>query len=139
MLGLNRVGASGSSSNQGADTHIHILNIGVRTSTMTSTPRQPGSGLLERAACRVQWRPRMRGRQAGHGTHCTGSAGGAYLGVASASNIYGVKVLGDNGGGSFAAVVGAIDWLATAETRPAVGIMSLSGTCPRGGADLVAP
>merc|ERR1712129_660362 len=68
----------------------------------------------------------------GHGTHCAGSAAGTTFGVASQALVYGVKVLGDNGAGGFAAIVGAIDWMAASDVRPAVGSMSLGGQCPFG-------
>jgi len=131
--GLNRVGANGRSGNQGANTHIYILDTGVRTTHQdfgsrgtpaadytTGSPKEC-NGDLECAADRQ-----------GHGTHCAGSAGGATFGVATQSNIYGVKVLGDNGSGGFAAIVGAIDYLASSGARPTVGSMSLGGQCPFG-------
>jgi len=131
--GLNRVGADGRSGNQGAGSHIYILDTGVRTTHQDFGSRATPSldyssgqpvecnGDLECAADRQ-----------GHGTHCAGSAAGATFGVASAANVHGVKVLGDNGAGSFEAIIGAIDWLATTDTRPAVGSMSLGGQCPFG-------
>merc|ERR1719296_607925 len=119
--GLNRVGASGRSSNQGATTHN---DFGSRASPAvdysTGSPVECNGDL----GCAAD-------RQ-GHGTHCAGSAGGATFGVATAASIYGIKVLGDNGAGSFAAIIGAIDWLAAGASKPAVGSMSLGGTCPMG-------
>jgi serine protease len=68
----------------------------------------------------------------GHGTHCAGTAAGTTFGVAPKANVYGVKVLGDNGSGSFTAITGAIDWVASSNKRPAVASMSLGGQCPLG-------
>jgi len=68
----------------------------------------------------------------GHGTHCAGTAAGTTFGVASRANVGGVKVLGDNGSGSFAQVIAGIDWVAASGARPAVMSMSLGGACPHG-------
>merc|ERR1719203_1967661 len=131
--GLNRVGANGRGGNQGANTHIYVLDTGVRTThqdfgsratpAMDFTDGEPKecNGDLDCAADRQ-----------GHGTHCAGSAGGTTFGVAPKANIFGVKVLGDNGSGGFAAIVGAIDYLASSGARPTVGSMSLGGSCPFG-------
>jgi len=52
--------------------------------------------------------------------------------VATKANVYGVKVLGDSGAGSFDAIIGGIDFAAASTARPAVGSMSLGGQCPFG-------
>jgi len=131
--GLNRVGASGRGTNQGANTHIFILDTGVRSThqdfggrassaaDFSSGEAVPCSGDLECAK-----------DNQGHGTHCAGSAAGGSFGVATQAAVYGVKVLGDSGGGSFASIVGAIDWVASSSERPAVASMSLGGQCPFG-------
>merc|ERR1719251_826328 len=63
----------------------------------------------------------------GHGTHCAGSAAGATFGVAPSAAVRSIKVLGDNGSGSWSWSYAALDWLATSNTRPAVASMSLGG------------
>merc|ERR1719330_1663519 len=63
----------------------------------------------------------------GHGTHCAGTAGGSTYGVAPSAQVRSVKVLGDNGSGSFSWSFSALDWLATGSVRPAVASMSLGG------------
>ncbi|KAK6495053.1 hypothetical protein TWF481_003080 [Arthrobotrys musiformis] len=45
----------------------------------------------------------------GHGTHVAGTAASLHYGVAKNSNIWGVKVLDDNGGGSDAGIAAGID------------------------------
>ncbi|KAF2480460.1 peptidase S8/S53 domain-containing protein [Neohortaea acidophila] len=45
----------------------------------------------------------------GHGTHVSGIAGGAVLGVASNANIFGLKALDGSGGGTTSDVIKAID------------------------------
>jgi subtilisin family serine protease len=57
----------------------------------------------------------------GHGTHCSGTAAGRAYGVAKAANIVGVKVLGNNGSGSLAAILNGIDW-AVNDARNTVGV-----------------
>merc|ERR1719220_122033 len=63
----------------------------------------------------------------GHGTHCAGTAAGATFGVAPSAAVRSVKVLGDTGGGQWSWSYYALNWLATATTRPAVASMSLGG------------
>lgn len=64
----------------------------------------------------------------GHGTHVAGTVGGATYGLAKNVTLYAVKVLGDNGSGSYSGVIAGIDWaIAHHTTRPAVGNMSLGG------------
>lgn len=128
--GLDRVGARGRG---GAGVGIYILDTGVRTThrdfggraspdvDFSSGSAVPCNGDLECAADRQ-----------GHGTHCAGTAAGKTFGVASEANVYGVKVLGDDGAGSLGAIIGSIDYLATSPNRPAVGSMSLGGQCPLG-------
>ena len=64
----------------------------------------------------------------GHGTHCAGTAAGESFGVAPSAAVRSVKVLGDNGSGSWSWSYYALDWLATSPTRPAVASMSLGGS-----------
>merc|ERR1711920_667676 len=63
----------------------------------------------------------------GHGTHCAGTAVGTVYGVAPSAQVRSVKVLRDNGSGSFSWSFAALDWLATSSVRPAVASMSLGG------------
>lgn len=55
--------------------------------------------------------------QAGHGTHCAGTAAANIFGVASLANIIGVKVLGADGSGSSTDVMRGIDWLVQNHNR----------------------
>jgi subtilisin family serine protease len=64
----------------------------------------------------------------GHGTHVAGTVGGSTYGMAKNITLYAVKVLGDNGSGSYSGVIAGIDWaVGHHTTRPAVGNMSLGG------------
>ena len=61
----------------------------------------------------------------GHGTHCAGTAAGETFGVAPSASARCVKVLSDQGSGSWSWSYGALDWLATNQARPAVASMGL--------------
>ena len=65
----------------------------------------------------------------GHGTHVSGTIGGAAYGVAKAVRLVGVRVLDCSGSGTTAQVVAGIDWVAGhhAAGVPAVANMSLGG------------
>jgi subtilisin family serine protease len=65
----------------------------------------------------------------GHGTHVASTAAGQRFGLAKLANIFGVKVLGSNGSGSFAGVIAGINFSADAARtgRRVVGNMSLGG------------
>jgi len=64
----------------------------------------------------------------GHGTHCAGTVGGAFYGMAKKCRIIGVKVLGASGGGAWSGVIAGINWVANDSTRrPATANLSLGG------------
>ncbi|XP_033633313.1 aqualysin-1-like [Asterias rubens] len=63
----------------------------------------------------------------GHGTHCAGTAAGLVYGVAKKASVYGVRVLGCQGSGSWSSVINGMDWVAKNGDRPAVASMSLGG------------
>merc|ERR1711972_149992 len=67
------------------------------------------------------------GDRQGHGTHCAGTAAGESYGVAPSAAVKSVKVLSDQGSGSWSWSYYALDWMATNPTRPAVASMSLGG------------
>ena len=63
----------------------------------------------------------------GHGTHVAGTIGGATYGVAKASLLRGVRVLGCSGSGSTSGIIAGIDWVRANHVKPAVANMSLGG------------
>merc|ERR1719416_135289 len=64
----------------------------------------------------------------GHGTHCAGTAAGTQYGVAPSATVRAVKVLSDQGSGSWSWSYGALDWLAQSSVRPSIASMSLGGS-----------
>ena len=63
----------------------------------------------------------------GHGTHVSGTVGGATHGVAKAVQLVAVRVLDCNGSGTVSGVVAGIDWVTANTIKPAVANMSLGG------------
>merc|ERR1740139_1970876 len=126
--GLNKVGAD-QRGRAGAGSTVFVLDTGVRVThqefngraasalDMTSGSPVECNGALN-CATDVQ----------GHGTHCAGSAAGETVGVAPSAQVKSIKVLGDDGSGSWSWSYAALDWLATGSVRPAVASMSLGGS-----------
>lgn len=65
----------------------------------------------------------------GHGTHVSGTVGGATYGVAKGVALVGVRVLDCSGSGTTSGVIAGIDWVTANHTgsNPAVANMSLGG------------
>jgi subtilisin family serine protease len=64
----------------------------------------------------------------GHGTHVSGTIGGATYGVAKSVKLVGVRVLNCSGSGTTAGVVAGINWVTANAKKPAVANMSLGGS-----------
>jgi subtilisin family serine protease len=66
----------------------------------------------------------------GHGTHVSGTVGGATYGVAKGVSLVAVRVLGCSGSGSTSGVIAGIDWVTSDHIagHPAVANMSLGGS-----------
>ncbi|WP_017584051.1 S8 family peptidase [Nocardiopsis valliformis] len=67
------------------------------------------------------------GDRQGHGTHVAGTVGADSYGVASGADLIGVKVLGDDGSGSYDDVIAGIEWVAENSADNAVANLSLGG------------
>ncbi len=63
----------------------------------------------------------------GHGTHVASTAAGAQFGVADGATIHGIRVLNCGGSGSFASVIGGVDFAAQHCSGDCVANMSLGG------------
>jgi len=126
--GLNRIGAD-QRGRAGAGATVFVLDTGVRSS------HQEFSGRASSALDMTVGDPRecngdvsCAADRQGHGTHCAGTAAGESYGVAPSAAVKSVKVLSDQGSGSWSWSYYALDWLATNPTRPAVASMSLGGS-----------
>merc|ERR1719330_462763 len=126
--GLNRVGAD-QRGRAGAGATVFVLDTGVR-STHTEFGNRAASALDMTSGSPVECNGDLgcANDAQGHGTHCAGTAAGETFGGAPSANVRSVKVLGDSGSGSWSWSYGALDWLATGQTRPAVASMSLGGS-----------
>ncbi|HLN76936.1 MAG TPA: S8 family peptidase [Nocardioidaceae bacterium] len=63
----------------------------------------------------------------GHGTHVSGTVGGATYGIAKSVTLRPVRVLDCSGSGSDSGVIAGVDWVTGNKTGPAVANMSLGG------------
>ncbi|XP_065835589.1 uncharacterized protein [Oscarella lobularis] len=66
----------------------------------------------------------------GHGTHVASTIVGQLYGLAKKATVIGVRVLNDNGSGSYEDVIGGVEWTAEVrreKSRTTVGNMSLGG------------
>lgn len=64
----------------------------------------------------------------GHGTHVSGTIGGATYGVAKGVKLYAVRVLDCSGSGTDSGVIAGVDWVTANRVKPAVANMSLGGS-----------
>merc|ERR1719512_1499 len=108
---------------------IFVLDTGVRVSHREFTGRAaPALDMTSGSPVECNGDANCAADRQGHGTHCAGSAAGETYGVAPSASIRSVKVLSDQGSGSWSWSYGALDWLALSQVRPAVASMSLGGS-----------
>lgn len=125
IWGLDRIGVPKRAS-QGSGVHVYILDTGVRVSHSDFDGRaQPTLDMGSGSAVECDGSSVCARDSNGHGTHCAGTSAGRTYGIASKATIHAVKVLGDDGSGSFSWIFGAMDWVARNAQKPAVGSMSL--------------
>jgi len=126
--GLRKIGAP-QRANEGQGVHVYILDTGIRVThrefggRAVPTVDMSSGNLLE---CKGALD--CAGDAQGHGTHCAGTATGATFGVAPQATVHAIKVLSDEGSGSWAWSYDALDWLATKGVKPSVASMSLGGS-----------
>merc|ERR1719414_2329037 len=127
--GLNRVGADERGRFSGSGSTIFVLDTGVRVSHQEFSGRAvPALDMTVGDPLECNGDMSCAGDRQGHGTHCAGTAAGETFGVAPGAAVRSVKVLSDQGSGSWSWSYYALDWLATNPTRPAVASMSLGGS-----------
>jgi len=127
--GLTRVGADDRGRFSGSGSTIFVLDTGVRVSHQEFGGRAvPVLDMTIGDPTECNGDLSCAGDVQGHGTHCAGTAGGATFGVAPNAAVRSIKVLSDQGSGSWSWSYYALDWLAVNPTRPAVASMSLGGS-----------
>lgn len=108
----------------GRNVHIYILDTGIDT----SHPDFEGRAIPTLDATVVgeecKGNPMCALDLNGHGTNVAGAAGSKTFGVAKASTLHAVKVLGDDGRGMTSNTLAAMDWIASNAEVPAVVTMS---------------
>jgi len=125
--GLDRVGVP-ETQRTGEGVHIYVLDTGVYTEHEDFEGR--AKSVLDVSsgdAVECEGSTSCAVDRQGHGTFCAAVAGGRHYGVAKKASIYAMKVLSDQGSGSFSWSIAALDWLTTKGERPAVASMSLGG------------
>jgi len=126
--GLNRISAD-QRGRSGSDTTIFILDTGVRVSHQEFGGRAiPALDMTKGELLECNGDLTCAGDVQGHGTHCAGTAAGGSYGVAPQAAVRSIKVLSDQGSGSWSWSYSGLDWLARSEIRPAVASMSLGGS-----------
>ena len=106
-------------SNTGAGVHAYIIDTGIRF------------GHTEFGGRAVSGFDAVDGGTAddcnGHGTHVSGTIGGAKYGVAKGVALVGMRVLDCGGSGTWSGVIAGIDWVTRNHISPAVANLSLGG------------
>merc|ERR1740129_765303 len=126
--GLNRIGAD-QRGRSGNSATVFVLDTGVRiTHNDFSGRAAPALDMTIGDPVECGSDLSCAGDRQGHGTHCAGSAAGESFGVAVGAQIRSVKVLSDQGSGSWSWGYYALDWLASSSVRPAIASMSLGGS-----------
>jgi subtilisin family serine protease len=110
--------------NDGAGVEVYILDTGIRYSHQEFGGRA-------RSFYDYVYNDADANDVQGHGTHVAGTVGGATVGVAKGVTLWGVKVLGDNGSGSYSGIIAGVDAVTAVKkadpSRRVVGNMSLGG------------
>jgi subtilisin family serine protease len=125
--GLTRVGVS-STSRKGRATNIYVFDTGIRVSHNDFGGRAiPALDVSSGRPVACNGNTGCAGDVDGHGTHCAGSAAGTTYGVAKQARVYAIKVLSDQGSGSWSWSYAGLDWMVSRGNRPFVASMSLGG------------
>jgi subtilisin family serine protease len=107
-----------STSASGAGTSVYVIDTGI-------DPEHPDFGGRAEAAFDASGGDGVD--REGHGTHVAGTVGSESHGVAPGADLFGVKVLGDDGSGTYDDIIAGIEWVAENAGPNAVANMSLGG------------
>lgn len=116
----------------GENTNVYVLDTGIRTTHTEFEGRAlPALDVTVFPDKRCSQGDRTCASDVnGHGTHCAGTIAGKTVGVAKKAKVHAVKVLGDDGSGSNAGIIRAINFVAAEGQKPAVISMSLGCSRP---------
>lgn len=118
----------------GTGVTIFILDSGVRATHQDFAGRSPRCAFDAFAAGRLDSEDAAFdcSDATGHGSHVSGTAAGSNFGVAKNATLVSVKVLGDDGNGSFGGMMAGLDWVIAEKKRnpdtPMVINLSLGGS-----------
>ncbi|XRB12426.1 peptidase [Pseudoscourfieldia marina] len=104
----------------GSGVHLYILDTGVRR-THTDLKGRIGRGVDFIDGDSNPW------DNYGHGTHLAGTCAGTKFGVAKGATVHAVRVLGDDGSGSWSTVLQGLEWVHRSGELPGVIMLSLGG------------
>lgn len=134
LWGLERVGRY-KAEFTGRGVHVYVADTGIRLDHVEFGGRAFAfidvfADTNSTNLCSSSEDPACSGDRQGHGTHCAGTVAGETYGVAPDAVLHAVKVLSDQGSGSIAGIISALDLLAMYAQKPAVASMSLGGPAP---------
>lgn len=114
----------------GAGVNIYVIDEGLDTNhfEFSNTNEREVENIFDAYSATLS----SNNDQGGHGTHCSGTASGITTGVAPKANLFGVKVLGPNGGSTEDIVAGmekVIEHANAHSNQYHVASMSLGGFC----------
>lgn len=126
---------SPASANAGAGVHVYVMDTGIDTTHPEFTTGIYSGLRIVQNIFNAFGAVTTNTDVDGHGTHCAGTIGGATVGVAPAANIYGVKILGDDGSGTLQTFFDGVEHIANIRianpTQKMVSSMSLGFNCAR--------
>lgn len=128
--GLRQIGALGNARRGGRGVHVYVMDTGIRTSHEEFNGRakplmQVQDGIA--TSCAGLKDEECGDDVHGHGTHVAATLGGEKCGVAAKSTLHAVKVMNDQGVGSFTSFVAGLDAVLASRMEPKVVCASVSG------------
>jgi len=132
LWGLDRIGADRRATS-GAGVHVFVADTGIRADHVEFGGRAiPYLDMFNETHtptrfCNESSDAKCSGDVHSHGTHCAGTIAGENYGVAPQALVYAVKVLSDQGPGTWSGIAYAMGMVALSSQRPAVISMSLGG------------
>jgi len=109
----------------GAGATVYVIDTGILTTHVDFA-----TGTTTRAKWGTNTVDRIDEDQNGHGTHCASTIGGVTYGMAKQTHLIAVKVLNAGGSGTWAGVIGGVDWSweqGRHDNTPSISSMSLGG------------